>query len=108
MRRIFRLLGWLLVIFALALLAVGAWDWGWTGEFRFLATGELWYRLDRGSLNLVQAITQRYLSPWLWDPVVTNYVLLQPAALVLGLPGAILLLLTRGRRERRRRGRIFD
>ena len=33
-----------------------------------VAAGELWYALDRGSLNFAQAITQRYLHPALWDP----------------------------------------
>ena len=104
MRLLFRLIGWLFVLFAAMALGLGGWYWAATGEFRLVATGELWYRIDPGSLNLLQAVTQRYVSPALWD-VVTDYVLLQPAALVLAVPGLLLLLITR-RRERRRRGRF--
>jgi hypothetical protein len=105
-RLLFRLIGWLFILFALAVLGLGAWYWSATGEFHLFATGELWYRLDPGSLNLMQAVTQRYVSPWLWDQVVTP-VLLQPAALVLALVGFVLLFLTR-RRDRRRRGNVFS
>ncbi len=88
------------------MLAAGAWGWSQTGTYEFIAAGKLWYQLDSGSLNLMQAVTQRYVSPWLWDQVVTP-ILLQPAALVLGVPGIFLLIVTR-RGERRRRGRVFD
>ncbi len=30
--------------------------------------GTFWYEHHRDSLNLLQAVTQRYLFPWLWDP----------------------------------------
>lgn len=68
--------------------------------FRLRPLGEAWYRLDAPSLNLVQAVTERYIWPALWDPAAL-FVLQQPAALVFALPGAILLLLAflpRGRK----------
>jgi len=54
--------------------------------------GEFWYTFSPGSLNLAQAVVQRHLSPWLWDPVILT-VLLWPAALFFGLTGLVLLLL---------------
>lgn len=30
--------------------------------------GQFWYGLNAGSLNLAQAVTERYLWPPLWDP----------------------------------------
>ena len=40
-----------------------------SGEYRLIALGELWFRIDKamgtGSLNISQAIVQRYISPWL-------------------------------------------
>ncbi|MEQ9642017.1 MAG: hypothetical protein RIM84_18485 [Alphaproteobacteria bacterium] len=52
------------------------------------SAGELWFRLDVESLNLVQAVTQRYLAPWLWDPAIVT--LLQwPAWLVASIPAAL-------------------
>ncbi len=67
-----------------------------TGGYRSIAAGELWFRLHPYSLNLSQAVTQRYLSPSLWDPVMVS--LLQwPAWSTLGAPGAILAILFRPR-----------
>jgi hypothetical protein len=61
------------------------------GAYRPIAAGELWYRLDVSSLNLVQAITQRYLHPALWDPVIAG-ILQWPAWSLLGGPGAALIV----------------
>ncbi len=52
------------------------------------SAGELWFRLDAASLNLVQALVQRYLTPALWDPAIVT--LLQwPAWLVAAIPAAL-------------------
>lgn len=56
--------------------------------------GELWYGLHPGSLNLTQAGLQRHVLPELWDPVLLT-VLLWPAALVLLVPGLLLMMATR-------------
>ena len=56
-----------------------------------VALGQLWYRLDVSSLNLMQAVVQRYIHPLLWDPVIVG-VLVQPAFVVFSLPGALLLI----------------
>lgn len=52
------------------------------------SAGELWYRLDVASLNLVQAVTQRYVTPWLWDPVAVA-VLQWPAWVVASIPALL-------------------
>jgi len=93
LRFVVRLLGAILVVAALAVAAVDLSDGA--GPLASSA-GELWYRIDPGSLNLTQAVIQRYVWPELYDPALLT-VLLWPAALVLGVPGAVLLLLT-GRR----------
>ncbi len=62
------------------------------GALRFVAAGELWYQLHPGSLNLSQAGVQRYLLPEIWDPGVVT-ILLAPAALVLFVPGVLLMAL---------------
>lgn len=59
---------------------------------RAAALGDVWYGLDPGSLNLLQAVTQRYLSPDLWDGAAVP-LLLAPAWIVLLLPGLVLLAL---------------
>ncbi|KJB93858.1 signal peptide protein [Skermanella aerolata KACC 11604] len=70
-----------------------------TGQgFHLAAAGELWYRLSPGTLNLTQAVTQRYVLPELWDPVLLT-VLLWPAFLVLAVPGLVLFALGSLRRR---------
>jgi hypothetical protein len=72
------------------------------GEYRIMALGEVWYRIDRASLNLVQAVVQRYVAPWLWEDVAQPLLLL-PGWVVLGVPGLFLLLVCGFGRVRRRR-----
>ncbi|WP_341704384.1 hypothetical protein [Ferrovibrio sp.] len=97
-----RILGWILM--ALALLAAGADGLGWlqNGTLVLSALGEFWYRLDPGSLNLLQAVVQRWLLPEIWDPGVIT-ILTWPAILALGIPGLLLLVIFRKRPPSRRR-----
>jgi len=95
-----RFLAWLCIL--LALMAAGAelvrsLE---AGNWQPLALGYLWFSIDAGSLNLVQAVVQRYLHPVLWDPAIV-WLLRWPAWLFFGLIGGLLMLATRGRRRRR-------
>ena len=47
--------------------------------------------MSAASLNLVQAVVQRYLLPALWDPVLVTLLLL-PAWIVVGVPGLLFYL----------------
>jgi len=91
-----RILGWLLL--ALALMAVGAEAVASlrAGAWQPMPLGQFWYDLDRGSLNLMQALVQRYLAPAIWDPGVIA-VLQWPTWLIILIPAAIFLLLGRRR-----------
>lgn len=76
-------IGCVMVILALAALGhelVGYYE---TGTFRPIAAGEYWFKLDVGSLNFMQAIIQRYIHPFLWDPIIAG-VLQWPAWSLLG------------------------
>jgi hypothetical protein len=101
---LFRIIGWVLIGIALlcaggeALASLQAGQWSPT------AAGELWFRLDSASLNLSQAVIQRYVAPWLWDLGIVT-VLLAPAWIVIGLPGVLLSLLRRTAPARRPRFR---
>ncbi len=72
-------------------------------EYRTVALGEIWFRADQmfqtGSLNLSQAVVQRYVSAWLWEAVLQR-VLGFPAWSVFGVIG--LALWWAGFRRRRR------
>jgi hypothetical protein len=90
-RRLFFVIGALLVGLALAAFAfelLAATD----GGYRTIAAGELWFRVHPYSLNLCQAIVQRYLHPTLWDPVIIT-MLQWPGWSLLGAPGTALLVL---------------
>jgi hypothetical protein len=53
--------------------------------------GEVWFALDPFSLNLVQAVIQRYLHPALWDQVAVPVLL--SSAVTVALVGAALFAL---------------
>ncbi len=68
-----------------------------TGSYRMVPAGEIWFTIHVGSLNLIQAITQRYIHPALWDPIIAG-MLQWPAWSLLGAPGVVLVYgLPRGR-----------
>lgn len=93
-----RFFGWLFALAAVAALARDIVAWIDTGSLVLLPLGQLWFEIDNGSLNLIQAITQRYIFPALWDPVIVT-ILLWPAWLVLAIPAIVLLLIFRRRRN---------
>lgn len=100
--RIFgRVLGWVLILAAVAVLGADALAALDSGQFAPRPMGQLWFQLDPGSLNLMQAVVQRYLHPSIWDPGIVS-VLLLPAFVVLAVPGVLLALLCRPGPERRK------
>ncbi len=100
MRTVVRLLGLLFVLAALFVLGadLAAAD---AGEGRgLMPLGQLWYELHPGSLNLTQAVIERYVWAPLWDPAIIA-VLQWPAALVFGVVGLVLIALGFVRRPAR-------
>ncbi len=81
-------LGWFL---GLAALAVAGWELlapNAAVGYDLRPAGELWYRLAPGSLNLLQAIVERYIWPPLWDPAIVG-ILQFPALMVFAVPGLV-------------------
>ena len=76
-----RVIGWSLIIAALAALAYDALGVVRGNGFVMHSAGADWYAVDSDSLNTLQATIQRHLWPYLWDPVIVT-VLLWPAWLV--------------------------
>ena len=60
--------------------------------------GELWFSLSPSTLNLAQAVVQRYIDPALWDDRILP-ILNWPTVAVLGIPGLLLIVLLRRRRR---------
>lgn len=65
--------------------------------------GSSWYAVSPDTLNLAQAMVQRYLLPAIWDPVVVMILTLPGFAVFLALS---LLFYLIGRRPSRRLGRL--
>ena len=63
-----------------------------TGAWRAIPAGEVWFKLDNSSLNLVQAIVQRYLHPFLWDPLIVGILQWPPWATLGGLGMALTII----------------
>ena len=106
MRIVGAILGWL---FILASIAVAVWEFlapdkSTAGYLR--PAGEVWFRIDTGSLNLVQAVVERYIWPPLWDPAISS-LLHVPAIVLFAVPGLLLVLLNHLRLPRKRRKRRF-
>ncbi|MBM3643766.1 MAG: hypothetical protein FJX02_05405 [Alphaproteobacteria bacterium] len=98
-----RAFGWLFLVVALAFAVNDGLVWASEGDLRPIARGELWARVDVASLNLLQALTQRYLHPALWSALVRP-VLLTPALPVALLVGLVCLWFGRRRGGERESG----
>ena len=98
------MLGWIIGwLFVVAALGAGVFDFAKfieTKRFEPVALGRLWYLLDPGTLNLSQAVIERYIHPFLWLNVIAPFLTL-PAAMVFGIIGLLILLFTM-RASRRR------
>jgi ABC-type thiamin/hydroxymethylpyrimidine transport system permease subunit len=57
--------------------------------------GASWANIHQSSLSALQPLVERFLGPWFWQAVVQRYFLQQPAALVLAIIAAVLILLGR-------------
>jgi hypothetical protein len=99
-----RVIGWLLVAIALALLVRELYFWLTDGSWTILPAGELWFNIHKDSLLLIQPAIERHLWPALWRPIET--LLTWPAWAVIGVPG-LLLALVRSRRRNGSRRRYF-
>jgi hypothetical protein len=94
-----RLIGWVAFLAGAAVLVRDGLVWIDTKHWAPIALGQLWYQLNRSSLNLVQAVIQRYIHPFLWDPIIVT-ILLSWAFAVLMIFGVLLLAVFRKRTRR--------
>ncbi|MDF1734157.1 MAG: hypothetical protein P1U37_02655 [Minwuia sp.] len=95
-----RIIGYLLLFLAIAALGAEILMSVQAGEWVALAVGDIWAEIDRESIGLVQVGLERYVHPYLFDPILLT-ILLWPAWLVAGVPALVILLLARRRRQRR-------
>ena len=96
-----RLIGWIIFLAGLSVLVRDVMVWIDTKDWAPIALGQLWFYLNRSSLNLVQAVVQRYIHPFLWDPIIVSILLCWAFAVLMVL--GVLILAVSGRRARQRR-----
>ena len=97
MRRFGRALGSVLLLLAAAtgvaqLLMIWA-----AGRYRPVSLGSIWFNLHAKSLIGFQALVENNLGPPAWMPI--QFLLTQPAFLLLLLPGLLLVLSCRPRQR---------
>ena len=80
-----RIIGYFFAILAIASASYEVWQAAAGTGWRILSLGEFWYKIDSHSLSVSQAGVQRYIAPWLWEPVITT-ILFLPAWVVFGAP----------------------
>lgn len=96
MRRVLNIIGWILLALGVVILCYDLVKWMLSGDFLLIDAGLLWNSLHPTSLQVAEPAIARYIHPFLWYPVITT-ILLTPAFVVFGLPGLVLLAVTRNR-----------
>ncbi len=101
---LFRALGWLLLASGVAALVNDCLSWWSEGIFRLLTLGELWSRLDYGSLHATQGLIATHARGLAWSWVALP-ILAMPALPSFVIAGVFFLWL--GRRVGSRTDRSF-
>src|SRR6516162_5039696 len=70
-----RLIGWIIFLAGVSVLVRDVLVWIDTKRWAPMALGQLWFDLNRSSLNLTQAVVQRYIHSFLWDPIIVTILL---------------------------------
>jgi hypothetical protein len=91
-----RFIGLLFLALALAVIAWEALGYFKYGDWSLIVFGEIAFRLFPESLNTLQAVIQRYVTAWLWDPAIQTFLLWPAWPFLTGLG---LLLMLPGRRR---------
>jgi hypothetical protein len=63
------------------------------------SVGTIWANIHQSSLLALQPAVERYVAPWLWQSAIQPYFLDQPIWVVLGILGALLILLGRKKKK---------
>ena len=104
-RFLLRFLGlWILAAAFIFLVYDGA-GWVANGALNSVRSINFGPTFTRTACSLLQPAVERYVSPWLWNPVIMT-VLEQPVWLVFGIIGAALILL--GRKKKPLIGYVRD
>ncbi len=90
----FRLLGFAFFVLLCAAAVYDGFRSFEAGAVRLSPLGSLWFEISPETLNLAQALVQRYVSPVLWDPIIMT-LLAWPAVVSLLLLSVLFGLVAR-------------
>jgi hypothetical protein len=97
-----RLFGWFCMAWALSMALIEGYDWHLKGDWVIRSAQEVWYQVDRESLNALEATITNTFSAVAW--ALCAWILSWPAWLVLTILGLILLLIDHVQMMRRHKG----
>ena len=98
-RFLFRFVGLLCLALAFIFLVYDGTKWIADGQVYVTSVSTIWSNVHQDSLVALQPQVERFLGPRFWQGVVQPYFLEQPAWLVLGIVGVLLILLGRKKRK---------
>lgn len=97
-----RIFGWFSIAWALAIMIIEGYAWHSKGDWIITPAKQIWYQLDRSSLNAFEAAIEHYLSPAFSSGA--EWVLTWPAWAVLSIVGMLLLAYDHVQLQRRHKG----
>jgi len=97
-----RIFGWFCIAWALAVAIIEGHDWYTKGDWVITPMQQIWYQIDRSSMNTVESALERYIS--LSAAGVMDWVLLWPAWFILGIGGLAFLLFDHVQLQRQHKG----
>jgi hypothetical protein len=97
-----RIFGWFCIAWALSVVIIEGYDWYSKGDWNIIPAQQIWYQIDRGSLNAVESAVERYVS--LSAAAGVEWLLRWPAWLILGLGGVFLLVFDHVQLQRQQKG----
>lgn len=97
-----RIFGWFSIAWALAVAIIEGYAWHSKGDWIVTPAKQIWYQLDRGSLNAFEAAIERYLSPAFSSGA--EWALAWPAWAVLSIVGVFFLAYDHIQLQRHQKG----
>jgi len=97
-----RIFGWFCIAWALSVAIIEGHDWYTKGDWIIMPGQQLWYTIDRSSLNSFESMIERYISLSAAGGV--DWVLRLPAWLLLGVAGIGFLIFDHMQWQRQQAG----
>lgn len=85
-----RVFGWFAICWAIAVIIIEGYAWYEKGDWIVTTAAQMWYQIDRDSLNGIQSLLERWISRSAWGAM--QSMLQWPGWVMLSLLGLVLLV----------------